>query len=59
VDLGHGKRLVAERPEAARPVAAIAPMAAWSALNSADGIGKPINPCADVTDEPVALPNRS
>lgn len=58
VDLGHGKRLVAERPEGPPgPVAAIAPDGRLvGLLEFADGIGKPIiNFAPDVTDEPVAL----
>ena len=58
VDLGHGKRLVAERPEGPPgPVAAIAPDGRLvGLLEFADGIGKPIiNFAPDVTDEPVVL----
>ncbi len=58
VDLGHGKRLVAERPEGPPgPVAAIAPDGRLvGLLEFADGIGKPIiNFASDVTHEPVVL----
>ena len=57
VDLGHGKRLVAERPEGSRgPVAAIAPDGRLvGLLEFTDGIGKPIvNFAPDVLTEPAA-----
>ena len=57
VDLGHGKRLVAERPEGATgPVAAIAPDGRLvGLLEFTDGIGKPIvNFAPDVLTEPAA-----
>ena len=57
VDLGHGKRLVAERPEGAPgPVAAIAPDGRLvGLLEFTDGIGKPIvNFAPDVLTEPAA-----
>ena len=57
VDLGHGKRLVAERPEGATgPVAAIAPDGRLVGLMEfTDGIGKPIvNFAPDVLTEPAA-----
>ena len=57
VDLGHGKRLVAERPEGAKgPVAAIAPDGRLiGLLEFTDGIGKPIvNFAPDVLTEPAA-----
>jgi tRNA pseudouridine55 synthase len=62
VDLGHGKRLLAERPEGPPgPVAAIAPDGRLvGLLEFADGIGKPIVNFApdvptspEVPDEPV------
>ena len=57
VNLGHGKRLVAERPEGATgPVAAIAPDGRLvGLLEFTDGIGKPIvNFAPDVLTEPAA-----
>ena len=57
LDLGHGKRLVAERPEGAPgPVAAIAPDGRLvGLLEFTDGIGKPIvNFAPDVLTEPAA-----
>jgi len=57
VDLGHGKRLVAERPEGLPgPVAAIAPDGRLvGLLEFTDGIGKPIvNFAPDVLTEPGA-----
>lgn len=56
VDLGHGKRLVAERPEGPLgPVAAIAPDGRLVGLMEfTDGVGKPIvNFAPDVPREPV------
>jgi len=56
VDLGHGKRLVAERPEGpAGPVAAIAPDGRLvGLLDFTDGVGKPIiNFAIDMVTEPV------
>ena len=57
IDLGHGKRLVAERPEGSKgPVAAIAPDGRLVGLMEfTDGIGKPIvNFAPDVLTEPAA-----
>ena len=57
VDLGHGKRLVAERPEGPPgPVAAIAPDGRLvGLLEFTGGVGKPIvNFAPDVLTEPVA-----
>ena len=57
LDLGHGKRLVAERPEGSTgPVAAIAPDGRLvGLLEFTDGIGKPIvNFAPDVLTEPAA-----
>ena len=57
VDLGHGKRLVAERPDGLPgPVAAIAPDGRLvGLLEFTDGIGKPIvNFAPDVLTEPAA-----
>lgn len=57
LDLGHGKRLVAERPEGSKgPVAAIAPDGRLvGLLEFTDGIGKPIvNFAPDVLTEPAA-----
>lgn len=57
VDLGHGKRLVAERPDGAPgPVAAIAPDGRLvGLLEFTDGIGKPIvNFAPDILVQPAA-----
>ena len=57
VDLGHGKRLVVERPAGSEgPVAAIAPDGRLvGLLEFTDGIGKPIvNFAPDVLTEPAA-----